>query len=75
VANRDVWLREMGGLRRWVVRLVTRACMLRQLSGFESRHLSKIQKWASYAKEWPTHSSLQKERRKSKSGITLVSWF
>ncbi len=33
--------------------------MLRQLSEFESRHLSKIQHkatLATYVKEWPTHS-------------------
>jgi hypothetical protein len=38
--------------------------LLRQLSGFESRHLSKIQKWA--AKEWPTPSSPQKEIHQKK---------
>jgi hypothetical protein len=26
-------------------------------SGFESRDFSKLQKWATYKKEWPTHSS------------------
>jgi hypothetical protein len=31
-----------------------------QLSGFESRHFSKIHKWATQAKEWATHSSPQK---------------
>ncbi len=34
----------MAKLGRWVAKLVARLCLLRQLSGFESRHLSKIQK-------------------------------
>ncbi len=37
------WLsREMGGsTRRWLAKLVAHICLLRQLSGFESKHLSK----------------------------------
>ncbi len=37
------WLsREMGGsTRRWLAKLVAHTCLLRQLSGFESKHLSK----------------------------------
>jgi hypothetical protein len=45
-----------------------RVCLLRQLSGFESRHILKNTKWATYAKEWPAHSSplknIQKEKKK-----------
>ncbi len=44
--------------------------MLRQLSVFVSRHLSKS-KWPTYAKEWPTHSSLQKESREKKYELHL----
>ncbi len=38
------------------------ACMLRQPSGFVSRHLSKIQNGRHKNKEWPTHSSLDTSR-------------
>jgi hypothetical protein len=44
--QRDGWLsKEMGdSVGRWVAKLVKGACLLRQLSGFESRHISKILK-------------------------------
>ncbi len=47
------WVAELGG---WVAKLVA-WCLLRQLSGLESRHLSKIQNGRHKAKGRPTHSS------------------
>ncbi len=35
-----------------------------QLSGFESRHFSKLQKWATLATKWPTHSCPPKKYTK-----------
>ncbi len=50
---------------RRVAKLVARllVCLLRQLSGFEFRHLSKTKR-ATEALDWPTYSSPQKNIQK-----------
>ncbi len=54
-----------------MAKLVAPAFLLRQLSGSNPQTSLKNTKWATYAKEWPTHSSLPKKYPKKYHKLSL----